>query len=298
MRSSHSIAGAVLLGILAMTWHFSRNGSLAPADQVVLAVKSDRNAPATRRAGAMKPAQVTPLSQVIPRGGRAFSVQTSVPDYDGDAKAYVEALVPASKSGDAAASYAIYLRVRNCRLAMKPLREDELAIDQSLGIAQQALRTRERELEQCASLIPAQNLVETHWLEIAAEQGSLEARLIYATNPEDVLGDPSQMLAAPEKTMAYRETAIGYLEAALRQGNLDALSILSSAYENGILIGRDPVMSYAHAAALVRADPNPAIADLESIPRQSLNEAQLREGRDMADVIYRQCCVQPEVTSR
>lgn len=182
MRSSHLIAGAALLGILAMTWHFSERGLPPPADQSALPAKWGRAPLATGHSEFLQPAQVTPLSKVIARGGRTFSVETSVPDYEGDAKAYVEAWVPSSRAGDAAASYAIYLRVRNCRLAMRPIGEDELAIDQASGIAQQALRTRERELGQCAALMSAEDLFQANWLELAAEQGSLEARLIYATN--------------------------------------------------------------------------------------------------------------------
>lgn len=294
MKRWLSIVGITALAVMAVagTWRFSQQGHVPAAAQATGTPASGESPVHAGTQSRIPPGSVTSrLSKVVPNGGKTFSLETEVPRFDGPAKAYVEALLPSARAGDAAATYAIYLRVRSCKLALRTLDEAELALARKSGQEAQVLSAQALELDQCATLIASAGLFDERWLASAAEQGALEARLIYATNPAEILGESRQMLAAPERVIAYRAQSMAYLQGAVAQGSLDALAIMSAAYENGIITRQDPIAAYAYAAALVRANPSPAIADLELLPRQKLTAEQLRQGRAMAERIYRDCCI-------
>lgn len=228
------------------------------------------------------------ITQNIPKGHRAFSVVTHYPAFTGPAKDYVEGLLPASDAGDASATWRIWSRIHACRPAINEVDPGEVAIYTGMGLGEQHLQSILDLQHDCGSLIAEPALWKRAWLARAAEQGSLEARLMYAKSPEEALGADFDALAHPDEVMAYRSRAMAYLENAAGNGSLDALISLSTAYANGVLVPADPATSHAYARVVMRVDPRLDMGVEAS--GSELPEAELRRARALESRIYRECC--------
>lgn len=227
-------------------------------------------------------------SKVVPVGARAFVIQTTMPFYEGDGLPYVEQRLAASQRGNGQATYEIHLAVSNCRRLLSPGSDADFSAYASMGMGGEYLKGRKRELLFCESLATRDDLMGRDWLGDAAAQGSLEAQLLYAIVPEDVLGGADRMLSQPERIVEYKRKAVGYLQTAAAGGSVDALGNLKDVYEIGILAPRDPVRAAAYAAAEMRArsqgDPQEAFA------KAGLTPEQRKTATEMAETIYRGCC--------
>lgn len=153
-----------------------------------------------------------------------------------------------------------------------------------------ALTKTERKLMECTSLAGIDSLWNQPWLSLAAEQGSIEAKLFYATDVDAVLGGPSERLAHPEKITAWKERAKAYLEEAAGTGNLDAIAQLSSVYDNGILVERSAEAAYAYALAANRIDPNAYRDTLLRLMEKELSMKQRETARAQSLHVYASCC--------
>jgi len=228
-------------------------------------------------------------TETVSEGGRAFGIVTRPPEYSGPAKDYVQALLPASSAGDATATWRIWLRIHTCQPAVEEVNPGELAAYARLGLAEQFLQSILDQQAACGSLIADPGLWERQWLALAAEQGSLEARLMYATSPEYALGRDFDALAHPDEVIAYRDRAMAYLRQAAGDGNVDALISLSTAYRNGVMVSADPVTSHAYARVVLRVDPGLDMG-VEEMAKE-LSPMELREARVLAERLYRECCL-------
>lgn len=210
----------------------------------------------------------------------------------GDALDFVESLMPRARAGDMNASFEIYLAVRDCQNYITGEADKAFALEMQGGVDARELSTSERKLTECESLTKANAIWNEHWLENAARQGSVEAQIMYAVDVTSVLGPPSQRLSNPEKTLEWKETARIYLEQAASTGNLDAIVRLSSAYENGVFVGRSSELSYAYALAANKMKPGTfGSAFMKSLERD-LPVKQQESARSLSGRIYNACCAQ------
>jgi len=275
-----------------MTGLLSGRARIEPAVQPVMSV-ADRAARqrAIDRAAAELPLAKPVYSETVARGVKAFALVTRTPKFEGSARAYVESLLPASRQGDAQASYLIYLRVRACRYSMREVDDAELAAYRKVGLERSVLEGMEQTQLECAELFNSPDLLTGSWLETAARQGSLEAQLMYAINPADVLQDMRVALSHPERVLAYRAQAMAYLHAAASQGSVDALIRLATAYEADVLTSKDRVAALAYWRAAQRVSPALAGASFVAHRSAELTADELTRSRSMADRIYADCCV-------
>jgi hypothetical protein len=96
-------------------------------------------------------------------------------------------------------------------------------------------------------------------LEIAAENGSLRSKILYARNAPVIakyLNFSEHKLLVPSNSKIL-EKAEMYAANAANSGVLSAYSLLAIAYQDGLFGKKDPVRSYAYALALskLKADP-------------------------------------------
>jgi hypothetical protein len=193
---------------------------------------------------------------------------------DVDALSFVKSLLSASDSGDAVATYEIFLATRECSALMMP------------GEHQSASR-----MTSCESLLVEQELMEVDWLTRAAEQGGIEALLMYGVNPEYTLGSRNTYLQNSERVSEWKARAVRFLEVAAASGSHDALLSLSRAHGNGVMVPANPVKSYAYALAAYQTLPLPYMSELLQQYNGELSGRELEEGRRQMGEILRGCCV-------
>ncbi|MDG2523892.1 hypothetical protein P6166_00760 [Stenotrophomonas sp. HITSZ_GD] len=205
-------------------------------------------------------------------GAKAYVVETFSASPPGSALHVVTSLAGKAKAGDAEAAYAIYLKIRDC--SEQALMRPAAAPDSN-----------------CEGLDVDDGAAAYQWLELAAHRGSLQARLLYASDPEIVLGDAADMLRDPERILQYKTQAMRYLNEAAQGGSVDALLALADLYRGGTVVNRDLPMSYAYLQAAARADP-------ALVPQVRMDELALEIGPQeraralqASGRIYEQCCV-------
>ncbi|WP_367346039.1 hypothetical protein [Stenotrophomonas bentonitica] len=208
----------------------------------------------------------------------------------GDALAFVDPLRSRSRNGDALATNQIYLAVTDCKdnLAAGPHPEGAALLNESQRLSQ--LAWIERKFSECATLLQDKELMTTNWLSLAAEQGSIEARLLYSIDTDSVLGAPSTRLSNPQAAIEWQENALAYLKEVAATGNLDALSRLSNAYEQGVIAPQDPELSYAYALVSNRIQHDAYRADLVRSMEKGLSIKQRESAEALSHQIHQSCC--------
>lgn len=194
----------------------------------------------------------------------------------GNALDYVRSQIPLSKAGDALATYRIFLTELSCTNSLR----DDAPID--------GLDTTS--LSECESLLTDPEVSGSNWLDIAAEQGSLEARLMYAGSVRHAIGGPEDVLKNPEKVIEWKQRSMAYLEAAASEGSADAISSLSDAYGNGFLTEQDPLREYAYLLASSRVTPSPYVEQLLAAKASRLTSAQRSRASELATNVVNNCC--------
>lgn len=249
-------------------------------------LESSKRAPADRPharldhvAGALTERQLDPKTTTLLENG-AFSISRSGPMRPaGDALTYVRSLEDASRRGDAVATYKVFLATLDCANTLK--RTPPAGVENG-DIAQP--------LAECEGLLSDESIVKTDWLSLAAEQGSVEAKLMYPVNPEYTLGDAQEYLRSPERVMEWKQRSMRYLDEAASIGSQDALLSLSRAYENGVITRKDPILAYAYAAAAERVSPVPYLAEgLEQL-KSAVPAKDVRQADLLIEKIASNCC--------
>jgi hypothetical protein len=226
--------------------------------------------------------------------GRSFSISRSGPMRPaGDALEYAERLLSLSDSGDASATYGIFLANLDCQNKMRfggnAYRDVNPGKDPSKPI-NQADETA-RELQECEGLLTDKRFQYKNWLEAAAEQGSIEAMLMYPINPDHILGNPQEYALKPDLVQKWKDDSIQYLTKASSLGSVDALYGLSEAYDNGIIIDADPVEAYAYRLAVSKATGAAIDEEKHSDLVDSLTHKQIKAANDRSEEIINKCCI-------
>lgn len=222
--------------------------------------------------------------------GNAFLLKTDIPEMEGEATAYVDDRLARSKRGDGQASYEIFTRISSCRRALDPGDSDEYKAYASVGLGGQFSERIEREIELCKGLNSRDDINSENWLALAAEQGSIEARLMYARNPREVVGDLSNALKNPEDIINYRANAVRYLQESVSAGSVDSMEALANIYDRGILAEKSPEQSLAYWLAYDKLNRNELSATAINRISEGLSPDQSQAAREMAGKILNSCC--------
>ncbi|CAH0064131.1 hypothetical protein [Stenotrophomonas geniculata] len=209
----------------------------------------------------------------------------------GDALAHVKQLIQRSESGDATATYEIYLTIDQCRTFTSD-RADELADSaSSLGSGGWFLERSERLLKECESLVLDQKIYQADWLSKAAAMGSQEAMLAYSVSPQEVIGSLDDVIHDPEKLAQWKENSSRYLNEMASQGNIAALGSLKRAYTYGRTRDRDPVAATAYTRVLSRINPRLYTNDDVIKAESDLSSRERADALALSEEIFRNCCV-------
>ncbi|WP_146257021.1 sel1 repeat family protein [Stenotrophomonas maltophilia] len=229
---------------------------------------------------------------VQPLGSRAFAVSRSGAFRpSGDAREFVLSRIGASDAGDSTASFEIYLATLDCRNAGSPDEIRSTALLSSKADQKTALESSDQRLNECSSLLKDSALYAPgKWLLKAAQQGSVEAMLLYATDTESAFGGSNAAVRNPEAVVEWKKDAESFLNTAASQGSVDALVALGRANTSGIIVERNPTEAYAYYLAAKKAMPSALSDKLLDMYSDELSPAQQQAAFRRADAIYRNCC--------
>lgn len=210
--------------------------------------------------------------------GRAYAVEDFGQVPSGTVDQVIAKLSPLALAGDAAASYGIFLKLNECaNISRRAARGSALGASPQVAAA-------------CADLSVDNEISSGKWLALAAEQGNIGARLLYAADSESAVGGPAEMLRNQDRVKEYKETAVGYLNDLASQGSVDALLQLGNAYHAGVLIDEDPITSRAYFEAVRLADPKVVPDQQVSALDKRLSAQQLSQALRKGNQILDSCC--------
>lgn len=238
---------------------------------------------------APSPTYSTPIERIGPKATRLTG---SVFPPGGSAVRLIQDTGDMALNGDSQAALLIFVKIQQCLEALRDQGNDEVLMRnaQTLGGIDNAIIRQQQLAEDCQGLSPGLYENRGKWLEASASSGNVVAQLLYAADPEAVIGTPARMLQHPEKLIAYKSQAMNYLLMAASHGSLDAVSQLGRAYSNGILVERQPVRAYAYFLAAAKADPSIPLDPRTEELKLSLSDIQRNESTLIARSIYRECC--------
>ncbi|MEN5204501.1 hypothetical protein ABE473_08585 [Stenotrophomonas sp. TWI700] len=208
----------------------------------------------------------------------------------GDALVHVKKLIERSASGDATATYEIYLTIEQCQTFTSD-RADTLADSAaSVGSGSWFLERSERILKECEPLVMDQEIYQADWLSKAAAMGSQEAMRAYSLSPEKAIGSLGDAIRDPEKLEQWKHTALGYVHELAAQGNANVLSDLAMAYTYGGIVPADPVAALAYTRVLNKIDPRFATSSDIANHEKNLSSQEKEKARLSSNDIFKNCC--------
>jgi len=276
-------ASIVLIG--AVIWSFSSTEKdqtevphpAHPRQQQYATTQS--KAPGAQAAAASAPRpQANKALRVRHLSGRAFAVEDFGPVPSGTIDKVIDDLSRQALDGDATASYGIFLKFNECsNVNRRASRGSTLKVSAEVATA-------------CLALSPEDEANSSKWLSLAAEQGNIGARLLYAADSESALGGTAALLRDPDRTKEYKQRAVGYLEEMASQGSADALLQLGNAYHAGVLVDADLVASRAYFEAVRLTDPS-IVPDMQiSALDKAMSAEQLTLALRKGSQLHETCC--------
>ena len=232
-------------------------------------------------------------SSVNPEIGKTFSISRTGPMRPpGDALKRATNLLQAAQSGDAVASYEIFLTTLDCdnRLRSAGAMYQEMNNGKSTVRPDDTTEEDRKNLMDCEGLLTSDSFQNHNWLKQAAEQGSIEAMIMYSINADHVLGNPNEYAMKPELVQQWKDDSVNYLRKAASLGSIDALYSLSNVYENGIIAPADPVEAYAYRMAAIKFMRTPSNLRSQLQPSEELTPSQVRLAQARRNNIISSCC--------
>ncbi len=214
--------------------------------------------------------------------GKAFTLHR-IGDFRprGDAGQWIDLHRDASARGDADATYQIYLTLNECISYIESSSPEELAWAKRIGANDRYEENIDRKLNECIKVDSSMLSQSQNWLSKAAAQGSIEAQILYSSNPDKILGTPIDKDS--EAFDEWRSNAISYLNEAISKGSVDALMTLSNAYMVGFTVPADPAMYYGLEIALNKINSEYSIKNPLQEATAKLTQSQLRSAKIVGD---------------
>lgn len=289
--SRYWVIGGVALAAIVAAWVFSgfRSTSLSEGRDIKPVLAPELHSSSQDVSAMAATAKIDP-KVVVPATGRAFTISRNQDLPVADPLAYVRSLLARSEAGDAAATYEIYMVVSQCNATLEVPSPALLEAYQKMGSGEQYLESLERNLNRCESLTADQAISQGPWLRTAAEQGSVEAKIMFSIDSKSVIGDRSEQLSNPEMLIEYREEAMRNLREAASIGSVDALMSLGGVYDSGVLTEASPVQSLAYYKAVYALAPDPNLQELLVRKARDLSAQEVHSASDQSENILRACC--------
>lgn len=144
-------------------------------------------------------------------------------------------------------------------------------------------------LEECRLFVDKLSAHHNELLYMAAESGLSGARIDYFNHafgdyyPDESLNEDSQkMLAAKEAFSMVMDEAV--------RGGVDAMLMVSGAYEVGVIVEKNPVIGYAFEYAAHKTGLLKKREEVLKLMERYMTNSQIEEATEKGDLIFKKCC--------
>ncbi|WP_310151810.1 hypothetical protein [Luteimonas sp. 3794] len=166
----------------------------------------------------------------------------------------------------------------------------EIAIYEAMGAGDQFEKRSADEIADCRTDGSSDFSTRGYWLDKAAAGGSLEAKLIYATDVDAFFPSAAEMIRDPQGLEEYKRKSVRYMSDLAANGNIESMIWIARAYESGWMMERSPVNSYAYYKAVDLSMPGVMPGDMLNHLRGLLPANEQLRADDLARSIHGRCC--------
>jgi hypothetical protein len=224
-----------------------------------------------------------------PDEGRSITVSTSA------LVAEIERLDLRHRAGDPEAGYPLFTLLEQCARApaiAEQLRRDRRELPSGPAALPDSVINEASFLEGECARLPAGLLARRlEFLEAAAAQGDVRARVDYASYPPEYFSTTEGLIRHADKVVDFKAKAATWLHAAADRGSALALLKLAGIYREGVLVERDNVTALAYYLAWDEAGGSDGGVDPYRQQREwGMSTAQLQQAREMQQRIVERCC--------
>lgn len=201
----------------------------------------------------------------------------------------LDALINKAKN-DPKLAYDVSLMLMNCRRFAKAY-DAAADVNESSrpGAAEKMLDQADAARERCAGITQHQLDEYRYLIEISAEGGNVAAQLNYTDILAETILSPAS-IANPSAIEKYKRKSIEYLSKAAMAGEPTALMKLSTAYEDGILVGKNRGVAYKYAYAYSLAKPGRSSSSWVQFLEKGMSAQEVRQAQTLGEEYFRSCC--------
>ena len=229
---------------LACLAYFTLSTTESNADQARTAPPSERVLrPATAASGQAVPADVAASASKAPASATpTVRTSQSFARPVGPLRVLIPELKRRALAGDSGAAYFLASELLECKRGNPNI--EEPTPDGLDTLVSQDKRD-------CSGVDPADIAAYPKWLQIAADNGSVKAKMEYVNVIDNVM-TPQDMIRSPELLLEYKNRAFSYMKGMAEEGNINAIGQLESMYANGVLAPQNYYLAYAYHVAVIR----------------------------------------------
>lgn len=241
-------------------------------------------------AGRQSESRLSAIQQKFGRTGPGSGAESVAPP-TGDARQVMAQLRPRAEAGDGRAALMIHLKLHQCanQISLNLMEDMAERLEKGGASGSQFIADQQRIRKECES--SADMLAEQgKWLELAADSGDVVAQLLYATNSGAFFRNTSEMLADPGGVARYKEKANRFMSGLVSKGNTQAMMWYAGAYDNGVMLPKDPVRSYAYYRLVEMSIPGTISKELMDNQARKVPSQKIAEADALARTWYLDCC--------
>jgi len=198
----------------------------------------------------------------------------------------------ANAERDAAYAYAFALELLECEKLESSYEAvaDVNALSKiSKDTTRAMLESVEKNDKKCNGLSAEKIALYSDLVDFAARSGVIEAQLNYSTILAGTI-NAKDAIESPEKIIEYKKKSVDYLNRAAVAGDSRALLHLGLAYDDGILVKKDPETAYKYLYAYSLSSPNARVHSLLSQVESQLTISQIGSSQKEGSLLYSSCC--------
>lgn len=227
------------------------------------------------------------LTSTSPRASR-LSAHTAMPGRALDIEARLR---PLAAAGDAEASFQIYLKLVECaQPVLAGVSEHERAAYRQAGVSamvlEEAISNLQSDCEGAQELVADRGV----WLDHAAKAGHRDARLLFAADPDSILGSGQAGPIDANDMAAYAVRSEEYMTTLAAAGDVDAMLTLSLMYKDSQFMAKDAVRSAAYRLAAEANAPLEVPSQPSAFTMRGLDAQQQAQAFEIARDIRSGCC--------
>ena len=196
-------------------------------------------------------------------------------------------LLESAERGNGESAYLAALEFRTCNVyANEIVRWEIIPVGERPSVDRATLE----KIKKCEDVWAYPKNLEYDLIAQAAAKGVVKAQVDYYLRGSPGIADPLVFLKDPSAAAKYKEESVRYLQAAVTSGSSDAMLLLATIHNDGVLVERNRVAALAYAEAGIRINPSRNAIRLRDRFASQLSADELGRGQAQAQQIIESCC--------